>query len=267
MKTREIILLVFVWIGFALLQTLSVLLLADGNSGLLAVDSLLRAVLSAVAAVAVKSVVEYAGIFVHLRFQKIINNIGLLLFFTLFTVGLAYLFDCMFFTLAEAQILLKYLPLNILISILLFGVIYFYFAYRHKVEMSKTAEFAESLNVENLQSPKEKSELLDKITVKTAQKLNVISISEIMYLQADGDYVQIHSAAGKFLKEQTMKYFADNLPQDNFVRIHRSFIVNINYISRLERYGKQTQILTLKNGEKLKVSPAGYQILKNRLKI
>ena len=89
--------------------------------------------------------------------------------------------------------------------------------------------------------------------------------ADIICLQADGDYVQIITATGKYLKEQTMKYFDENLPASLFVRVHRSCIVNIQTIARIELYDKQNQQLTLKNGHQIKVSQAGYKTLRAKL--
>jgi DNA-binding LytR/AlgR family response regulator len=92
-------------------------------------------------------------------------------------------------------------------------------------------------------------------------------IPEILYLQADGDYVQIHTINGKYLKEQTMKYFELHLPAGQFVRVHRSTIVNVEMISRIELYEKQSQQLTLKNGQQVKTSPSGYKALRAALNL
>jgi len=81
-------------------------------------------------------------------------------------------------------------------------------------------------------------------------------------MQADGDYVQIFTEQAKFLKEQTMKYFEEHLPDNQFVRVHRSVIVNVEMISRIELYEKQSQLLTLKTGQQIKASPAGYKALR-----
>ena len=64
-----------------------------------------------------------------------------------------------------------------------------------------------------------------------------------------------------------MKYFERHLPSDNFVRIHRSTIVNVTQISRVELFGKETYQVLLKNGTKLRVSLTGYRLLKERLGI
>jgi hypothetical protein len=107
---------------------------------------------------------------------------------------------------------------------------------------------------------------VERITVRNGQKIKIIPVEEILYLQADGDYVSIRTAEGRWLKEQTMKYSEEILPLDRFVRIHRSYIVNITHISRIERYGEQQSII-LHNGERIRISAARYQLLRRRLDI
>ena len=114
------------------------------------------------------------------------------------------------------------------------------------------------------ESPATQPETIDRITVRYGQKIKIIPVEEIIYLQADGDYVAIHTAEGRWLKEQTMKFTEDILPSNRFVRTHRSYIVNIHHISRIERYGEQ-HLIILSNGEKIKISNARYQVLKQRL--
>ena len=83
---------------------------------------------------------------------------------------------------------------------------------------------------------------------------------------ADGDYISIHTQEGNWLKEQTMKYTEELLPPNKFVRIHRSYIVNVDQISRIERYGERQQVV-LHNKEKIKISAARYMVLKQILGI
>ena len=91
--------------------------------------------------------------------------------------------------------------------------------------------------------------------------------SFMIYIQACGDYVMLITPTGEYLKEQTMKYFETHLSPDTFVRVHRSTIVNVTQISRVELFGKETYQLLLKNGVKLRVSLSGYRLLKERLGI
>ena len=132
------------------------------------------------------------------------------------------------------------------------------------IQMDRLNETSDTLVVtEEIKFKKEiQSEIIERIAVKSGTKIHVVLVPEILYLQADGDYVQIYTAQGKYLKEQTMKYFEEHLPENQFVRVHRSVIVNVEMISRIELYEKQNQLLTLKNGQQIKTSPGGYKALR-----
>ena len=110
-------------------------------------------------------------------------------------------------------------------------------------------------------------EILDRVVVKTGQKIHVINVPDIVYIQSDGDYVQIYTDQNHFLKEETMKYFETHLPAASFVRVHRSYIVNVEKILRIELYEKKNQILTLTNGQKIKASASGYKLLREALNL
>lgn len=110
-------------------------------------------------------------------------------------------------------------------------------------------------------------ELIDRITVKDGSRIHLVKADELIYIQACGDYVMLITPTGEYLKEQTMKYFETHLSPDTFVRVHRSTIVNVTQISRVELFGKETYQLLLKTGVKLKVSLSGYRLLKERLGI
>lgn len=107
--------------------------------------------------------------------------------------------------------------------------------------------------------------LLDRIVVKTNSAIKVIPLDQIVYLEAQDDYVMIYTPSSKHLKEKTMKYFETHLPDRQFVRIHRSYIVNIDYIAQIEHFSKETYLAILKNGTKLKISDSGYKLLRERL--
>jgi two-component system LytT family response regulator len=109
-------------------------------------------------------------------------------------------------------------------------------------------------------------EILDRVVVKTGSKIKVIPVDTILYLESQDDYVMIYLADGKFLKQQTMKYFEQHLDAKIFVRIHRSYLVNINTIKQLELYEKNAYLAVLSNGAKLRVSDTGYKSLKGLMK-
>jgi len=111
----------------------------------------------------------------------------------------------------------------------------------------------------------EKTEFIDRVVVKSGNKIKVIPSEKIIYIEAQDDYVMIYAEESKHLKEKTMKYFETHLNSSHFIRIHRSYIVNVNYIAQLERFTKESYIVILKNGAKLKVSDSGYKNLKSKL--
>ena len=108
---------------------------------------------------------------------------------------------------------------------------------------------------------------LERVAVKVGQKIHVILVPDILYIQSDGDYVQIVTDQHAYMKEETMKYFETSLPQSKFVRVHRSYIVNVEKILRIELYEKQSQMLTLKNGDKIRASVSGYKALRSVLNL
>ncbi len=110
-------------------------------------------------------------------------------------------------------------------------------------------------------------EFLQRIAVKTRHKIEVIPVTEISYIEADDDYVTIHTGTEKFLKEKTMKYMESHLDPSQFVRVHRSYIVNVNQIARLELYQKETYNVLLKNGTSIRASSSGYKELKQLLNL
>lgn len=108
----------------------------------------------------------------------------------------------------------------------------------------------------------ENGEALSRVVVRLGSRLIVIPSSEIRFIEAQDDYVLIHSDQGDFLKEKTMQWFENNLPKDAFLRIHRSFIVNISRIEKVELYEKDTHLVQLKTGEKMRTSREGYKKLR-----
>jgi two-component system LytT family response regulator len=126
----------------------------------------------------------------------------------------------------------------------------------------------ESTRVNNLVTALETNpEYLQRIAVKTRHKIEVIPVTAISHIEADDDYVTIHTGTEKYLKEKTMKYMESHLDPSQFVRIHRSFIVNVNQIARLELYQKETYHVLLKNGVSIRASTTGYKELKQLLNL
>jgi two-component system, LytTR family, response regulator len=106
---------------------------------------------------------------------------------------------------------------------------------------------------------------LTRVVVRKGIAISIIPVGEVRFIEAEGDYVMIHYIGGKALKQQRMRFFEENLPKKEFARIHRSFIVRIGEIARIEPYGKENYIAILKGGEKIPVSRAGYKIIREEL--
>ncbi len=107
----------------------------------------------------------------------------------------------------------------------------------------------------------------NRVVVKDGNKIKIIPVNQIQYLEAADDYVKILTADGTFLKKQTMNFFEESLSLYHFVRVHRSYIVNTQLITRIDAYEKEGHLLLLTSGAKLPVSKTGYVKLKEVLGI
>jgi two-component system LytT family response regulator len=97
-----------------------------------------------------------------------------------------------------------------------------------------------------------------RIVVKNGSKIKIIPIQDVFYLEAADDYVKVHTQEGSFLKNKTMNHFEKTLDPGQFVRSHRSFIVNIQQITRIDPYEKENHIAILRSGGRVPVSKNGY---------
>lgn len=123
-----------------------------------------------------------------------------------------------------------------------------------KEQAAHTAQLLESVS----NNPSQQN----RIVLKDNGKIKIIPTVNIQYLEAADDYVKIHTAEGVFLKNRTMQYFEQQLDQQQFVRIHRSYLVNVQLISRIDPYEKESHLAILSVGVRLPVSKSGYQKLK-----
>jgi two-component system LytT family response regulator len=107
----------------------------------------------------------------------------------------------------------------------------------------------------------------ERIVVKTGTKVKIIPVQDVQYLAADDDYVSVYTAEGSFLKNKTMNFFEQMLDPRQFVRVHRSYIIAIQQITRIDPYEKDAHLAILKSGAKVPVSKTGYVKLKQVLGI
>jgi two-component system, LytTR family, response regulator len=106
-----------------------------------------------------------------------------------------------------------------------------------------------------------------RIVVKNAGDISIIPIQDIIYIEAYDDYVKIFTKDNYFLKKKTMQYYENTLNPQYFFRTHRSFIINLKELTKIEPLEKNTYIAFLKNGKKIPLSRSGYLKLKETLGI
>jgi two-component system LytT family response regulator len=106
---------------------------------------------------------------------------------------------------------------------------------------------------------------LERILVKDGSKVHVIPVEKIDYIEAQDDYVAIKSDGKTHLKQERMAELEKELDASKFVRVHRSYILNLERIARIELYAKDSRMAILKDGTKLLISRAGYDKLKTML--
>ncbi len=104
-----------------------------------------------------------------------------------------------------------------------------------------------------------------RIVVKNGSKIKIIPAHDVYYLEAADDYVKIHTQEGYFLKSKTMNHFEQMLDGQQFVRCHRSYIINVQQITRIDAYEKDSHVAILRAGAKVPVSRGGYGKLKEVL--
>ncbi|HSR37684.1 MAG TPA: LytTR family DNA-binding domain-containing protein [Phnomibacter sp.] len=105
----------------------------------------------------------------------------------------------------------------------------------------------------------------ERIVVKTGGNIRIIPVHEVVYLEAADDYVKVHTVDGSFLKHKTMAFFEKTLDPQQFVRVHRSYIVAVKNITKIDPYEKESYLALLKQGARVPVSKAGYNKLREVL--
>lgn len=105
----------------------------------------------------------------------------------------------------------------------------------------------------------------DRLVVKDGARIRIIPFPELIRIEADGDYVKIVSEKGSYAKKKTLSYYEKLLPQPLFIRVHRSYLVNVDHIDRLDPYGKNDHVALLKDGSRVPVSRSGFGELREVL--
>ncbi len=106
---------------------------------------------------------------------------------------------------------------------------------------------------------------IERLVVRDGSKIHIIPISKLDYIESQDDYAALHSEKKSYLKQQTIASLETQLDPRRFVRIHRSYIVNLDRIVRIEPYTRDSRVAILRDGAQLPVSRPGYARLKSLL--
>jgi two-component system, LytTR family, response regulator len=106
-----------------------------------------------------------------------------------------------------------------------------------------------------------------RIVVRVGNNIRIIPVADVLYLEAYDDYVKIHTRDGIFLKKKTMSFYEKALNTAQFVRVHRSYILALSQLTRIEPFEKDSHVALLRNGERIPLSKSGYTRLRSVLGI
>lgn len=134
---------------------------------------------------------------------------------------------------------------------------------KHRIQNAEDT----SEKLEELSNFRAGEEFIDRVVVKDRHKIHIVTVDQIRYIESLDDYVMIYTYDGRHMKQKTMKYFENGLDPKNFIRIHRSYIVQVDNIAEIQQYEKESYIVILKDKDKtkLKVSKTGYKRIKEIL--
>lgn len=112
---------------------------------------------------------------------------------------------------------------------------------------------------------REPGRLLERIVIRDGAQVHVVPVERIEAIEAQDDYAAIHTRERTWLKHQALATLETQLDPGRFIRVHRSFIVNVECIARLELMAKDNRVALLHGGREVPVSRSGYQRLRERM--
>ncbi len=132
----------------------------------------------------------------------------------------------------------------------------------NRIEIANIKGFVGS-SVEKLKEHLDENEgLINRIVAKTRNTIVVLPAHQINYIEAQDDYVMIYVNGAHYLKQKTLSYYENHLDPKDFLRVHRSYIIRLDQLVRIEPYEKSGYIIILKSGDRIPVSRSGYSRLK-----
>ncbi len=116
-----------------------------------------------------------------------------------------------------------------------------------------------------LESSVKQPEEKNRVVVKVGNAIKILPVHEIHFLEAYDDYVKIHTKDGFHLKKKTMNFFENALDATQFVRVHRSYIISLGQLTKIEMKEKDSHVAKMKGGAVIPMSKTGYTKLKEVL--
>ena len=136
-------------------------------------------------------------------------------------------------------------------------------AVRKIVERSAVGNSSAKVNV--LTEAIRENEILQRVLVRDGSDVHVLPVDSICYIESADDYVAIQTEEATHIKLDRLNKLEEKLDPRQFCRIHRSYLLNINYLSGIETETKDTKIATLTTGKQLPISRSGYSSLRKLL--
>jgi len=106
---------------------------------------------------------------------------------------------------------------------------------------------------------------LTRLMIRERSQIKIIPLNEVLYIEAQGDYISICTVSQSYLKYERLSQIERRLDGQKFVRIHRSYILNLDFLAKIEPYSRDSRIAVLNNGKHLPVSRAGFERIKQVL--
>jgi two-component system LytT family response regulator len=106
---------------------------------------------------------------------------------------------------------------------------------------------------------------LERILIRDRGQTHIVAVEQIEYVEAQDDYIQIHVQGKAWMKTQSLSDLEAQLSAAKFVRVHRSFLVNIDFVKSIERLSKDTQVTIMKDGREIPISRAGHERLRSKI--
>lgn len=103
---------------------------------------------------------------------------------------------------------------------------------------------------------------LERILIRDRNQVHIIPVDKLDFVEAQDDYINIHSDGKSYLKTQSLSELEAQLDAKRFVRVHRSYLINIERLQSIERPTKDTQAALMRNGKQIPISRAGYERIK-----